>query len=299
MKYLFFIVAIAISLQVSYAQSRFDGVVIKTNKITDNIFMLEGSGGNIGVFIGEDGVFMIDDQYAPLSDKIKKAIGELSSKDVKYLINTHWHGDHAGGNENFGKDGATIVAHENVLERLSTDQHSKAFNRTTPASPKVAWPTITFEENMSIHMNGQKVMLMHVHNAHTDGDTFVWFPESNVLHMGDCFFKGRFPYIDLGSGGSVQGAMRAIEAAMMITDADTKIIPGHGTMADKSDLLEYYQMLTTMYDRVKQQVVMGKTVDEIKVAGLTDDYAEWGTGFINAERIIDIIWTDIDSSMNK
>ena len=299
MKFLFFIVAIAISLQVSYAQSRFDGVVIKTNKITDNIFMLEGSGGNIGVFIGEDGVFMIDDQYAPLSDKIKKAIGELSSKDVKYLINTHWHGDHAGGNENFGKDGATIVAHENVLERLSTDQHSKAFNRTTPASPKVAWPTITFEENMSIHMNGQKVMLMHVHNAHTDGDTFVWFPESNVLHMGDCFFKGRFPYIDLGSGGSVQGAMRAIEAAMMITDADTKIIPGHGTMADKSDLLEYYQMLTTMYDRVKQHVVMGKTVDEIKVAGLTDDYAEWGTGFINAERIIDIIWTDIDSSMNK
>jgi len=292
-----FVVIICVSL--SIAQSRFDDVVIKTNKVTDNIYMLEGSGGNIGVLVGEDGVFMIDDQYAPLSEKIKAAISTLSTKEIKYLVNTHWHGDHAGGNENFGKDGATIIAHENVRKRLSTDQHNKAFNRTTKAAPKVAWPVITFEENMSLHLNGQKVMLIHVHNAHTDGDTFVWFPDSNVLHMGDCFFKGRFPYIDLGSGGSVSGALRAIEAAMMITDADTQIIPGHGTMANKSDLLSYYQMLSTMYDRVKKEMVAGKTVDEIKAAGLTDDYAEWGTGFINSERIIDIIWTDIDSQSSK
>ena len=293
------VLVVIISICLSNAQSRFDDVVIKTNKVTDNIYMLEGSGGNIGVFIGDDGVFMIDDQYAPLSEKIKAAISALSNKEIKYLVNTHWHGDHAGGNENFGKEGATIIAHENVRQRLSTDQHSKAFNRTTPASPKIAWPTITFEENMTIHINGHKIVLMHVHNAHTDGDTFVWFPESNVLHMGDCFFKDRFPYIDLGSGGSVQGALRAIEAAMMITDADTQIIPGHGTMAAKSDLLRYYQMLSTMYDSVKKEVVAGKTVDEIKAAGLTKDYEGWGSGFINDERIIDIIWTDIDSQLSK
>lgn len=292
-----FVVIICVAL--SNAQSRFDDVVIKTNKVTDNIYMLEGSGGNIGVFVGEDGVFMIDDQYAPLSDKIKAAIKALSDKEIKYLVNTHWHGDHAGGNENFGKGGATIIAQENVRKRLSTDQHSKAFNRTTPAAPKIAWPTITYEENMSLHINGQKIMLIHVHNAHTDGDTFVWFPDSNVLHMGDCFFKGRFPYIDIGSGGSVPGALRAIEAAMMITDADTQIIPGHGTMAAKSDLLSYYQMLSTMYDRVKKEMVAGKTVDEIKAAGLTKDYEGWGDGFINDERIIDIIWTDIDSQLGK
>ena len=293
------ILVLCICISLSNGQSRFDDVVIKTNKVTDHIYMLEGSGGNIGVFVGDDGVFMIDDQYAPLSEKIKTAIRGLSDKEIKYLVNTHWHGDHAGGNENFGKDGATIIAHKNVRARLSTDQHNKAFNRTTPAAPKVAWPTITFEDNMTIHINGEKIVLMHVHNAHTDGDTFVWFPESNVLHMGDCFFKDRFPYIDLGSGGSVQGALRAIEAAMMVTDADTQIIPGHGTMATKSDLLRYYQMLTTMYDRVKKEVMAGKTIDEIKSAGLTSDYADWGAGFINEERIIDIIWTDIDASMNK
>lgn len=293
------LLVVMICISIANAQSRFDDVVIKTNKVTENIYMLEGSGGNIGVFVGDDGVFMIDDQYAPLSEKIKAAIAELSDKPVKYLVNTHWHGDHAGGNENFGKNGATIIAHENVRKRLSTDQHSKAFNRTTPAAPSVAWPVITFAEDMNLHVNGQQVMLIHVHNAHTDGDTFVWFPDSNVLHMGDCFFKDRFPYIDLGSGGSVSGALRAIEAAMMLTDADTQIIPGHGTMAAKSDLLSYYQMLSTMYDRVKKEMVAGKSVDEIKSAGLTDDYAEWGTGFINAERIIDIIWTDIDSQSSK
>lgn len=293
------ILLLLFSLSFSFGQSRFDKVVVKTNKITDQIYMLEGSGGNVGVFIGDDGVIMIDNQFAGMTDKLKAAIKELSDGEIKYLVNTHWHGDHAGGNENWGNAGATIVAHENVRKRLSTDQHSKAFNRTTPASPEVAWPVITFEENMSLNLNGQKVMLIHVHNAHTDGDTFVWFPESNVIHLGDCFFKDRFPYIDLGSGGSVAGALRAIEAALMITDADTKIIPGHGTMAEKSDLLKYYQMLTTMYDRVKREVAAGKSVDEIKAAGLTEDYPDWGSGFINDERIIDIIWTDIDSQSSK
>ena len=299
MKTYFSIVLAVVLATMSFGQSRFDAVVVKTNKITDQIYMLEGSGGNVGLLVGEDGVIMIDNQFAGMTEKLQTAISAISDGEVKYLLNTHWHGDHTGANENWGNKGALIVAHENVRERLSTDQHNKAFNRTTPAAPKVAWPVITYDENMSLNLNGQKIMLIHVHNAHTDGDTFVWFPDSNVLHMGDCFFKDRFPYIDLGSGGSVQGALRAIEAALMITDADTQIIPGHGTMATKSDLLRYYQMLTTMYDRVKKDIVAGKTIDEIKAAGHASDYADWGTGFINDEKIIDIIWTDIDSQSSK
>jgi len=299
MKYILFALICASNLNLIQAQSRFDDVVIKTYKLTEQIYMLEGSGGNIGVFVGEDGVFMIDDQFAPLSDKIKSAIKDLTDKEIIYLVNTHWHGDHTGGNENFGNDGAIIVAHENVRKRLSTEQHNKAFNRTTPPSPKIAWPSITFDENMSIYLNGEQMMLIHVHNAHTDGDAFVFFPNSNVLHMGDCFFKDRFPYIDIGSGGSVKGAIKAIETAMMMIDDDTKIIPGHGTMADKSDLAKYHLMLTTMYERVHEKVLAGKSIEEIKAANLTSDYPGWGDGFINDEKIVDIIWTSIDAEMNK
>lgn len=272
----------------------FDDIQIKTNQVTEHIYFLEGRGGNIGVLVGEEGVLMVDDQYAPLSEKIKAAVQVLSTHPLKYLINTHWHGDHAGGNENFGNEGAIIVAHENVRERLSTDQVNKAFNRTTPASPEAAWPEITFSEDIQLHFNGQDIVLLHVHNAHTDGDSFVWFPNSNVLHMGDCFFKGRFPYIDLGSGGSVAGAIKAVQIALSLTDSATKIIPGHGQLANKQDLLNYHNMLIEIVDRVKLAMAEGKTLDEMKAAGLDAGYEAWGTGFINAERFVDIIWTDLN-----
>ena len=293
---LFITIMLALPL---FSQQDFSKVEITSEKIADNVYVLFGSGGNIGVSIGDDGVLIIDDQYAPLSEKIKTAINKLSDEPVKYVVNTHWHGDHTGGNENFGNDGATIVAHSNVRKRLSKEQVMRAFNRTVPPSPEAAWPVITFDEDISIHINNDDIMIFHVHNAHTDGDAFVYFKNANVLHMGDCFFKGRFPFIDLGSGGSIDGAIKAVAAALMIVDEDTAIIPGHGTMATKADLVEYSNMLHTMRDRVKKAMAEGKTIEEIKEAGLDEGYEEWGTGFINVATFVDFIWTDLDRKSEK
>ncbi len=283
-----------LSCLITFSQRDFSKVEIVVTTVADSLYMLEGSGGNIAIFTGEDGVLMVDDQFAGLSEKIKTTIAELSNHPVKYLLNTHWHGDHTGGNENFGNDGAIIVAQENVRTRMSTDQVNKAFNRTTKASPEIAWPKITYSEDMQIHFNGESIMLIHVHDAHTDGDAFVYFPERNVLHMGDCFFNGRFPYIDLGSGGTVDGAIKAVQTALMLTNHGTKIIPGHGKLAHKSDLLKYYTMLEVMKERVLDAVDKGHSIEEIKAAGLGEGYEGWGDGFISLDRFIDIIWTDFN-----
>lgn len=277
-----------------FSQRDFSKVEIVVTTVADSLYMLEGSGGNIAVFTGKDGVLMVDDQFAGLSEKIKTTIAGLSNHPIKYLLNTHWHGDHTGGNENFGNDGAIIVAQENVRTRMSTDQVNKAFNRTTKASPEIAWPQITYSEDMQIHFNGESIMLIHVHDAHTDGDAFVYFPERNVIHMGDCFFNGRFPYIDLGSGGTVDGAIKAVQTALMLTNHGTKIIPGHGKLAHKSDLLKYYTMLEVMKGRVLDAVDKGQSIEEIKAAGLGEGYEGWGDGFISLDRFIDIIWTDFN-----
>ncbi len=275
-----------------YSQD-WEKVEITSTKLTANIYMLTGSGGNIGLFTGEDASLMIDSQYGPLSEKIKKEILKLTGQKTAYLVNTHWHGDHTGGNENFSSDGAVVIAHENVRERLSTDQVMKAFSREVKAHDEGYWPTFTFEDNMNIHLNGQDVMLIHVHNAHTDGDALVYFPSENVLHMGDCFFKDRFPFIDLGSGGSVGGVLKAVETALMLCDTETKIIPGHGSLASKSDLLRYYLMIVEMHDRIKSMIGLDKSIEEIKASGLDKGYEDWGTGFINSETFIDTIWTDL------
>lgn len=271
-----------------------DKVEITTEKVTDNIYVLFGRGGNIGLLVGDEGVMMIDDQYAPLSDKISEAIAKITDKPIKYLLNTHWHGDHAGGNENFKNKGAIIVAHENVRKRLSTDQFMKAFSRQVEAKPETYWPEITFEKDITLHLNGEDVLFFHSHNAHTDGDAIVYFTKSNVIHMGDTFFKGRFPFIDISSGGSIDGMIETANKVLFIADNDTKIIPGHGTLSNKSELKEYRDVLMILRDRVKAAIKEGKTDEEIKAADLAKDYAEeWGGGFINAERIIDIIYTDL------
>lgn len=264
---------------------RFDDVVIKTHEVAEGIYMLEGAGGNIGIFAGDDGVLMIDGQFSDLSEKIKAAINEISDHPVKYLVNTHWHGDHTGGNANFAKDGATIIANHEVRKRLSADQ-VRLFGRTTPAADTLAWPTISFGEDLEIHMNGESVQLMHVHNAHTDGDSFVYFPKANVLHMGDCFFKDRFPYIDLEKGGSVAGAIDAIEAAMMIIDEETTIIPGHGSLANKEDLRRYLAMINTTRDRVNNVTTEDTKLEDLDVESLTEGYEDWGGGFIDGEKWI-------------
>ena len=253
--------------------------------------MLEGSGGNIGVVIEGQTAIMIDDQYAPLSEKIKAAIQNLGVTEIKYVANTHWHGDHTGGNENFAKEGAMIVAHENVRKRMGME--TTRGERTIPPSPELALPKFTFSKDFDLYHGSKHIKLIHVENAHTDGDVLVWIPGSNVIHMGDCYFNKRFPYIDLDSGGSVNGAIRAIEAALMIVDEDTQIIPGHGPMANKSDLQSYLKFLNTIKSRVYAQIADGKGIRDLDLKAIVSGYEEMGGGFINDERLSQIFFNSL------
>lgn len=269
-------------------------IQVEAIKITESVYMLTGQGGNIGLCIGEDGVFMIDDQYAPMSEKILAKVKELTDKPLKFVFNTHWHGDHTGGNENMAKEGAIIVAHKNVLKRKSTDQYIKALKRKIKAAPKGALPTVTFEEDINFHFNDEDIMAKHIHNAHTDGDAFVYFMQSNVIHMGDTYFNGRYPFIDISSGGNINGIIEACNAVLMIADDETKIIPGHGDLSNKAELITYRDMLITMRDRVKTQIKAEKTLEEIKAMKLGKDYNEkYGKNFINPERFIEFVYESL------
>ncbi len=258
------------------AQGRFDKVTIETTKLTDNTYMLVGAGGNIGVSVGADGVLIIDDQFAPLSDKIISALKKLSNQPVKIVVNTHHHGDHTGGNENFGNLGATIMAHDNVKKRLKDK------------SPAAALPVITFNDKLTVQMNGEAVMVIHVDNAHTDGDALLYFTESNVLHTGDTYFNGRYPYIDLNSGGSVDGYINAVKTGLMLINDETKIIPGHGELSNKTEYETFLKMLETLKANVLAEIKKGKTEDD--VAANTDitktyDALDYGCCFITSEKI--------------
>ncbi len=245
-----------------YCQN-FDTVQIKTTRLTASIYMLEGSGGNIGVLIGNDGIIIIDDQFAPLTEKIKTALSKISSKPVKFVVNTHFHGDHAGGNENFGGQGAIIVAHQNARKRLSTDYFFEAMKQTQKASPYEALPKVTFADSVTFHMNGETVHVFYAKNAHTDGDVIIHFKESNIFHCGDVFVRYGFPFIDQGAGGSIDGMITAIEGLILVTNDQSKIIPGHGVLSTKKDLIDYKNMLVTVRNRVADGIKQGKTLQQI------------------------------------
>ena len=265
-----------------YAQGRFDKVEITTTKLSDHIYMLEGAGGNIGVSIGEDGVFIIDDQFAPLSEKILTAIKALSDKPLNYLVNTHFHGDHTGGNQNMAKAGATIIAHDNVKKRLEAVQRDGSYK------PKEVLPVITFNDKLNITINGESVAVFHSANAHTDGDALLYFTESNVLHTGDTYFSARYPFIDLNSGGSVDGYIEAVKRGLMVINEDTKIIPGHGKSSNQKEYKGFLKMLEDLRTNIQKAIDDGKTEDEVKVdESLTKTYddLDYGTGFINGEKI--------------
>lgn len=281
---------------VIFAQGRFDDVEIVIHKLTDEAYMLEGAGGNIGLYVSQDHTFMIDDQYAPLSDRLVAAIGTLTKQSVTQLVNTHWHGDHSGGNENFGNAGAMIIAHDNVYERMSTEQVRG--ERITPASPEIALPVMTYNDKMTIYSMGEPIMVMHIHNAHTDGDSFVWLPESNVLHMGDVFFNKRFPYIDLDSGGSIDGMIHGVETALVLVNNETQIIPGHGPMADQEDLKIYLNVLHTLRSRVQESISEKIPLEEIKAEKITEGFEDLNWQFIDSERITTIIYNSLVSNTN-
>lgn len=264
-----------------YAQNS-DEVTIETIKLSDNVYMLIGQGGNIGVSVGEDGVFIIDDQFARLTSKIENAIKKLSDKPFQFLVNTHWHGDHTGGNQNMNNLGAIIIAHNNVRKRLEETP-----NRDKTMRPKEALPVITFNDKLNIYINGEQVAIFHVDNAHTDGDALIYFTQSNVLHTGDTYFKGRFPYVDLNSGGSVNGYINAVKNGLMIIDSNTKIIPGHGSLSNKEEYSLFLKMLETVKANVLAEIEKGKTEDEVATnTSITKTYDDlgYGSGFINSER---------------
>lgn len=264
-------------------QSQKKEVQIITTKVSDQVFMLKGQGGNIGLFIGDEAVFMIDDQFAPLTPKILEAIKKITPKPVNYLVNTHWHGDHTGGNLNMQKDGALILAHKNVRKRMSVDQIVRG--KVKKASPKEALPVITFTEDIMMHINNEDIYVSHIHEAHTDGDALVYFTKNNILHTGDAYFQGKFPYIDLSSGGSINGYIDGVQKMIVLANDETKIIPGHGNISNKKELISFKKMLVDLKSKIQVEIDKGKTLEEVKNnKEITKDYISFN-GWISEEKI--------------
>ncbi len=290
--WIFAIVTICLSFVHVAAQQDFSKVEIKVTKIAGNVYMLEGSGGNIGVSVGKDGILIVDDQFAPLADKIKAALKTLGDGKLKFVLNTHWHGDHTGGNVVFGPE-APIIAHDNVRKRLATEQRQEFFKRTTPASPDEALPVITFDSSLSVHFNGEEIKVIHFPHGHTDGDSVIFFTGSNVVHMGDDMFANRFPFVDLESGGNVQGLIKNIAEIIPKLPAGVKLIPGHGPVSTIDDLKAYHRMLLETTDVVAQKMKAGKKLEQIKTEGLPEKWKEWGSGFIKADVWIETIYRSL------
>ena len=293
MRELFFLmIVLAISPALSTKAQDFSKVEITASKVAGNVHMLQGAGGNIGVSVGPDGILIVDDQFAPLADKIKAALKTLGEGKLKFVLNTHWHGDHTGGNAQFGPE-APIIAHDNVRRRLATEQRIELFKSTTPASPKEALPVITFDKSLSVHFNGEEIKVIHFPQGHTDGDSIIFFTNSNFVHMGDDFFVAKFPFVDLDTGGSVQGLTKNIGEIIPKLAADVKIIPGHGPLATVDDLKQFHNMLKETTAIVQGKMKAGKTMEQIKAEGLPAEWTSWGTGFIKTDVWLEIIYRSL------
>lgn len=285
-KNLLAVTSIIILAEPVFPQQDFSDVEIQTVKVADSLYMLVGAGGNLSLSVGSNGVFLVDDQFAPLSEKILAAIAELTDKDVKFVVNTHYHQDHTGGNENIGKTGAVIVAHENVRARMSTEQFLEVFNQRIAASPPGALPIVTFPTQLNFYWNDTRIVAFHVNNAHTDGDAIIVYPDLNVFHMGDIYFNGMYPFIDVSSGGSLDGYISAVErvlGAPFLND-DTKFIPGHGPLSGVDELRTYLDLLRTARQRIQALIDDGLSEDEVVVEDPMREFNEdWGGGFMNPE----------------
>jgi cyclase len=291
------VVAVAAVLLASpgAAQQDFSKVEVKVERLAPGVAVLFGAGGNIGLSYGEDGNAIVDDQYAPLTPKLVAAVRTLDPDPIRFVINTHWHGDHTGGNENFGKAGAVILAHDNVRTRMSTEQFMRVFNERVPASPKAALPVVTFSDDAGLHLNGDTLRIVHVEHAHTDGDSLVHWQKANVLHMGDTFFhKVSFPFIDLDSGGSIDGMIKAAERGLATANAQTRIIPGHGPVATRAELAAYRDMLVDVRSKVAAGIAAKRTLAQIQAEkpvaryGMTD-------GFMKPDQFVETVFRDLSN----
>ena len=271
------------------AQQNFDDVEVRAEQVAPGIAVLFGAGGNIGVSYGEDATVLIDDQYAPLTERIQAAVAGLGATPVEFLINTHWHGDHTGSNENFGESGALIMAHDNVRVRLARGLEESRFGPIPPAPP-AALPVVTYEGGLKLHLNGDTIHAIHMHNGHTDGDSVIWWENANVVHMGDLYFNQvTLPFIDRDSGGSAQGMLAAVERVLAMTDDETRIIPGHGPMATRADLVAYRDMLADVIRQVQAAIDAGRTREEIDAMNIAARYDTNPDAFIRGPMFVGFV----------
>ncbi len=271
----------------------FSKVQIQTIKVADGVYMLVGAGGNIGVSAGEDGILMIDTQFAEVIEKVKSAIAEISSGQIRFVLNTNWHYDHAYGNEPLGKSGALIIAHENTRMRMTSEQNYPDFDMKMPALPEVALPVLTFTDSLTLHFNGEEIQLIHIEKAHSDADILIYFKKANVIHTGDLYFTVLYPYIDVSHGGSIGGMIAAAERIIGMVNESTKIIPGHGPLSNLEELKTYRDMLVTIRDWIKKQIKEGKTLEEVLASKPTADFDKEKSSAIPTEMFVQIVYNDL------
>lgn len=289
----FFLAFVLVTLSTFSIAQEFEKVQIETVKVADGIYMLLGAGGNIGVSAGEDGILMIDTQFAQVMEKIKSAIAEISKGPIQIVLNTNWHYDHAYGNEPLGKSGALIMAHENSRMRMTSEQRYPDFNMNIPAFPKKALPVVTFKDSLTLHFNGEEIQVIHIENAHSDADIVIHFPKANVIHTGDIYFSVLYPFIDVPHGGSIDGMIAAAGRIIGMVDENTKIIPGHGPLSNLEGLTKYRDMLVTVRDRIKSQIKEGKTLEEVLASKPTADFDKVKAQAMPSEMFVRIIYNDL------
>ena len=283
--------------QTLYAQN-FDSVKITTQKLSEHLYMLKGEGGNIGVLVGPDGTLMVDDQFGPLSNKINGAIKTIDPGEIRFEVNTHIHGDHSGGNENFKRMGVTVIAQDNVRKRMSSSAVNSKTKEVIPPREKDAWPVLTFPNTLNVHLNDEDIELIYMGPAHTDGDLAIWFKKANTFHLGDMFVTYGYPYIDYEGGGSINGFISNLDKLLLLMNDDTKVIPGHGPLCSKTDVKKFRDVLVDVRDQAAAALKKGKKPEEITGLSITDKYeAEWGKGFIKGKDFVLLIAQDLKMQM--
>lgn len=281
-------------LGASVAHAQHDEAKLETQKLTDSLYFISGPGGNIALLVGKSSAFLVDDEVPQVTPLLKRELAKTTNKPIRYVFNTHWHFDHAGGNPVFGSDGAVIVAHDNVRKRLATGQFAPVMKKQIPPTPEVGLPVITFAQSLSFHLDGEEVDVFHVDPAHTDGDSIVYFHKANVIHTGDTYFSNGYPFIDLSSGGSSEGYLKAADRVLGLARADTRIIPGHGAVSDRGKLKIFRDMIATLRGRVQKLVAAGKSLADVKAAKPTADYdAVWGKGFMSGDMFTETLYTEL------